>query len=302
MQLTILGCNAATPRKNAQTTAQLLEINGQIVLIDCGEGTQIQLRKLGIKFARIQHIFISHLHGDHFYGLIGLISTFRLLGRTADLHVYGPKGIKEVITLQLKLAKSWTDYNLFFHELEEEVATLILDHEKFTVETLPLDHRVYTNGYLFREKEGKRKINSAAVANYGVDVADMENLKQGKDIQLPNGDWVENQLLTFDPAPPKSYAFCSDTAYKPDLAELVQGVSCLYHEATFLDTHQDLAVKTKHSTAEEAAQIAAKAEVGQLILGHFSSRYPDLNAFIEQAQRHFQNVHLAEDGKGFVIQ
>ena len=301
MQLTILGCNAATPRKNAQTTAQLLEINGQMVLIDCGEGTQIQLRKLGIKFARIQHIFISHLHGDHFYGLIGLISTFRLLGRTADLHVYGPKGIKEVITLQLKLAKSWTDYNLFFHELEEEVATLILDHEKFTVETLPLDHRVYTNGYLFREKEGKRKINSAAVANYGVDVADMENLKQGKDIQLPNGDWVENQLLTFDPAPPKSYAFCSDTAYKPDLAELVQGVSCLYHEATFLDTHHDLAIKTKHSTAEEAAQIAAKAEVGQLILGHFSSRYPNLNAFIEQAQRHFKNVHLAEDGKIFDV-
>ena len=301
MQLTILGCNAATPRKNAQTTAQLLEINGQMVLIDCGEGTQIQLRKLGIKFARIQHIFISHLHGDHFYGLIGLISTFRLLGRTADLHVYGPKGIKEVITLQLKLAKSWTDYNLFFHELDEEASTLILDHEKFTVETLPLDHRVYTNGYLFCEKMGKRKINSAAVANYGVEVADMENLKQGKDIQLHNGDWVENHRLTFDPAPPKSYAFCSDTAYKPDLAELVKGVSCLYHEATFLDTHHDLAVKTKHSTAEEAAQIAAKAEVGQLILGHFSSRYPNLNAFIEQAQRHFQNVHLAEDGKIFDV-
>ena len=301
MRLTILGCNAATPRKNAQTTAQLLEINGQMVLIDCGEGTQIQLRKLGIKFARIQHIFISHLHGDHFYGLIGLISTFRLLGRTADLHVYGPKGIKEVISLQLKLAKSWTDYNLFFHELDQEVSTLILDHEKFTVETLPLDHRVYTNGYLFREKVGKRKINSAAVANYGVEVADMENLKQGKDIQLPNGDWVENNHLTFDPAPPKSYAFCSDTAYKPDLAEQVKGVSCLYHEATFLATHHDLAVKTKHSTAEEAAQIAAKAEVGQLILGHFSSRYPNLNAFIEQAQRHFQNVHLAEDGKIFDV-
>ena len=301
MQLTILGCNAATPRKNAQTTAQLLEINGQMVLIDCGEGTQIQLRKLGIKFARIQHIFISHLHGDHFYGLIGLISTFRLLGRTADLHVYGPKGIKEVITLQLKLAKSWTDYNLFFHELEEEVSTIILDHEKFTVETLPLDHRVYTNGYLFREKVGKRKINSAAVANYGVDVADMENLKQGKDIQLANGDWVENQLLTFDPAPPKSYAFCSDTAYKPDLAKLVKGVSCLYHEATFLDTHKDLALKTKHSTAEEAAKIAKKGEVGKLILGHFSSRYSDLNTFIDQAQRHFQNVELAEDGKVFEL-
>lgn len=301
MQLTILGCNAATPRKNAQTTAQLLEICGQMVLIDCGEGTQIQLRKLGVKFARIQHIFISHLHGDHFYGLIGLISTFRLLGRTADLHVYGPKGIKEIITLQLKLAKSWTDYKLFFHELEETYSTMILDHEKFTVETLPLDHRVYTNGYLFREKVGKRKINSAAVADYGVDVADMENLKQGKDIQLANGDWVENHRLTFDPAPPESYAFCSDTAFKPDLAALVKGVNCLYHEATFLALHQDLAEKTKHSTAAEAAQIAAKAEVKQLILGHFSSRYPDLTPFVTQAQEHFQNVHLAEDGKVFAI-
>ena len=301
MQLTILGCNAATPRKNAQTTAQLLEIKGQMVLIDCGEGTQIQLRKLGIKFARIQHIFISHLHGDHFYGLIGLISTFRLLGRTADLHIYGPKGIKEVITLQLKLAKSWTDYALHFHELEEKESRLIFDHEKFTVETLPLDHRVYTNGFLFREKVGKRKINADAVAKYAVDIADMENLKQGKDIQLNNGEWIENHHLTLNPDPPKSYAFCSDTAYALDLVDLLKGVDCLYHEATFLDIHQDLAQKTKHSTAAEAAQIASKAEVGQLILGHFSSRYPDLNAFIVQAQRHFQNVYLAEDGKGFTI-
>jgi len=166
MKLTILGCNAATPRKNAQTTAQLLEIKGQMVLIDCGEGTQLQLRKLGVKFARIQHIFISHLHGDHFYGLIGLISTFRLLGRSADLHVYGPKGIKEIITLQLKLAKSWTDYKLYFHELDSTHSEMVLDHEKFTVETLPLDHRVYTNGYLFREKMGPRKINQTAVEDH----------------------------------------------------------------------------------------------------------------------------------------
>ena len=177
------------------------------MLIDCGEGTQIQLRKLGIKFARIQHIFISHLHGDHFYGLIGLISTFRLLGRTADLHIYGPKGIKEVITLQLKLAKSWTDYALHFHELEEKESSLIFDHEKFTVETLPLDHRVYTNGFLFREKVGKRKINADAVAKYAVDIADMENLKQGKDIQLNNGEWIENHLLTFDPDPQNPMRF-----------------------------------------------------------------------------------------------
>lgn len=301
MELTILGCNAATPRKNAQTTAQLLEIKGQLVLIDCGEGTQIQLRKLGIKFARIQHIFISHLHGDHFYGLIGLISTFRLLGRSADLHIYGPKGIKEIITLQLKLAKSWTDYKLYFHELEATTSELVLDHDKFTVETLPLDHRVYTNGYLFREKIGPRKINKAMIANYGVDVSDMENLKQGKDIFLEDGTLVPNATLTNPPDETKSYAFCSDTAYKPDLAAMVEGVSCLYHEATFLDNHQDLALKTKHSTAKEAALVAADAKVGQLILGHFSSRYPDLNEFIVQANTHFSKVSLAEDGKRFVF-
>lgn len=299
MKLTILGCNAATPRKNAQTTAQILEFKGQLVLIDCGEGTQLQLRKLGVKFARIQHVFISHLHGDHFYGLIGLISTFRLLGRSADLHIYGPKGIKEIIMLQLKLAKSWTDYALYFHELESESSEMIFEHEKFTVTTLPLDHRVYTNGYLFQEKIGPRKIDKAAVLKYGVDRADMENLKQGKDIVLDNGERIENNRLTNAPEPPKSYAFCSDTAYKPDLASLVQGVTCLYHEATFLDIHHDLALKTKHCTAAEAAQIAQAAQVDQLILGHFSSRYPSLDPFIEQAQTYFQNVHLAEDGKEF---
>ena len=299
MELTILGCNAATPRKNAQTTAQLLEIKGQMILIDCGEGTQIQLRKLGVKFARIQHIFISHLHGDHFYGLIGLISTFRLLGRTADLHVYGPKGIKEIITLQLKLANSWTDYALYFHELEGDASTLVLDHEKFTVQTLPLDHRVYTNGYLFREKEGPRRINKEALAHHKVSIADMENLKSGKDVYTEEGELIKNDQLTFAPVAPKSYAFCSDTAYKPDLASLIEGVDILYHESTFLDHHQDLAQKTKHSTAAEAAKIAAAAGVKQLILGHFSSRYPDLNEFIVQANAHFEPVHLAEDGKKF---
>ena len=301
MQLTVIGSNAATPRKNAQTTSQLLEIKGNLVLIDCGEGTQIQLRKHKIKFARIQHIFISHLHGDHFYGLIGLISTFRLLGRSADLHIYGPTGIKEIITLQLKLANSWTDYNLYFHELEDQHAALILDHEKFTVETLPLDHRVYTNGFLFSEKRGLRKINKIAIEKYGVDRSDMENLKNGKDIRLEDGKILSNSLLTYDPEPPKSYAFCSDTAYKPDLANMIKGISCLYHEATFLQAHQDLAHKTKHSTAAEAAKIASNAKVHKLILGHFSSRYSDRNQFILQARQYFDNVYLAEDGKRFEI-
>ena len=299
MELTILGCHAATPRKNAQTTSQLLEIKGQMILIDCGEGTQIQLRKLGVKFARIRHIFISHLHGDHFYGLVGLISTFRLLGREADLHIYGPKGIKEIITLQLKLADSWTNYNLYFHELTSPVSQQILDHEKFTVETLPLDHRVYTNGYLFKEKVGERKINKVAIEEYQIDIAEMANLKHGKDVTLSNGKVIANTLLTNDPDPVKSYAFCSDTMYKPDLAGLIEDVTCLYHEATFLDSHQDLAKKTKHSTAAQAAKIAASAQVNQLILGHFSSRYSNVEDFIQQAQRHFLNVHLAEDGKKF---
>lgn len=299
MQLTILGCHAATPRNNAQTTAQLLEIKGQLILIDCGEGTQMQLRKHHIKFARIQHVFISHLHGDHFYGLIGLIATFRLLGREMALHIYGPKGIKEIITLQLKLADSWTNYPLHFYELESEEPELVLDHEKFTVTSLPLDHRVYTNGYLFREKRGLRKINKAALAHYQVDLSDMENLKKGKDILLADGQKVANSILTLDPPPPKSYAFCSDTAYQPPLAKLIKDVDCLYHEATFLDIHQDLAQKTKHSTAQEAAKIAAAANAKQLILGHFSSRYKDPSAFITQAQLFFENVHLAEDGKQF---
>jgi len=297
MKLTILGCNAATPRKNAQTTAQLLEIKGSLILIDCGEGTQIQLRKLGIKFARIQHIFISHLHGDHFYGLIGLISTFRLLGRDADLHIYGPKGIKEIIILQLKLAKSWTDYSLYFHELESSKSEVVFEDEKISVTTIPLDHRVYTNGYLFKEKIGPRKINITAAKEYGVEVCDMENLKSGKDFIDSNGNTVSNAIITTDPDAPKSYAFCSDTAYKEDIVPLISEASMLYHESTFLDSHKDLAAKTKHSTASEAAQIASKADVGGLILGHYSTRYGDLNAFVDEAKQYFDPVILSEDGK-----
>tara|TARA_B110000090_G_scaffold99775_1_gene112288 strand:- start:71 stop:976 length:906 start_codon:yes stop_codon:yes gene_type:complete len=301
MKLTIIGCNAATPRKNAQTTAQLLEIKGNLILIDCGEGAQMQLRKLGIKFARIQHIFISHLHGDHFYGLIGLISTFRLLGREAELNVYGPKGIKEIITLQLKLAKSWTDYPLYFHELNSTESTIVLEDEKIRVSTIPLDHRVYTNGYLFEEQLGPRKINIEAANNHGVEVCDMENLKSGKDFTDSDGKLISNSILTLDPDPVKSYAFCSDTAYKEDIVPIIRNATMLYHESTFLESHKDLASKTKHSTAGEAAKIAAKANVGGLILGHYSTRYGDQNLFKEEAQVFFDNVYLSEDGKLFDI-
>ena len=301
MKLTILGCHSATPRENAHTTSQLLEVQGDLFLIDCGEGTQMQLRKSGFKFARIKHVFISHLHGDHFYGLIGLISTFRLLGRTAPLHIYGPKGIKEIIVLQLKLAKSWTDYDLYFHELDGQESELIFENEKLTVHTLPLDHRVYTNGFLFQEKPGLRQLNRKVADSYQIPSCDFENIKAGNDYILEDGTVVSNWELTQDPKPTKSYAFCSDTAYKEALVPLIQGVDLLYHEATFLEKHQDLAATTKHSTVIQAATIAQKAQVKQLIVGHYSSRYKDHQMFLEEAYPIFEATHLAADLKSFEI-
>lgn len=301
MKLTILGCHSATPRENKHTTSQLLEVKGNLFLIDCGEGTQMQLRKSKIKFSRVQHIFISHLHGDHFYGLIGLISTFRLLGRTAPLTVYGPKGIKEIITLQLKLARSWTDYELHFIELEDEEAVSIYEDESISVSTLPLDHRVYTNGFLFTTKSSVRKIDSEAINDLELEPFHFAQLQEGKDISLGDGKTFTNSQLTLAPEVPKRYAFCSDTAYNEALVQLIKGVDVLYHESTFLEQHKELAVKTKHSTAKEAATIASKAGVKQLILGHYSNRYSDKNEFIEEASPIFENVILSEDFKSYSI-
>ena len=301
MKLNILGCHSATPLENAHTTSQVLEVKDHIFLIDCGEGTQIQLRNQKIKFSRIKHIFISHLHGDHFYGLVGLVSTFRLLGRTADLHIYGPKGIKEVLTLQLKLANSWTNYNLFFHELEQEESVLIFEDDSLSVHTIPLDHRVYTNGFLFEEKPGLRRLDKEKIKNYDIPHYDFQQLKLGKDLVLEDGTVVQNDRVTLNPKPIKRYAFCSDTAYNESIVPLVEGVDLLYHEATFLDAHENLAEKTKHSTATQAAKIAQLAKVKRLVLGHFSSRYRDKNGFLTEAAPFFDEVELAADGKIFDI-
>ncbi len=301
MKLTILGCHSATPRWDANPTAQVLEIKGHLFLIDCAEGTQIQLRKFKVKFSRIRHIFISHLHGDHFFGLVGLISTFRLLGRDSELHVYGPKGIKEAITLQLKLGKSWTDYPLIFHELEENIPQLIFEDDKVSVTTIPLNHRIYTNGFLFQEKLGERKLNLDAAVKARIDQSYFSKVKQGFDVENLEGKIIPNAQLTFDPDPLKSYAFCSDTAYFPHIIPQIEQVTALYHESTFLQQHQHLADKTKHSTAKEAAMIAMEAKVGTLILGHYSSRYPDRESFRREAQQVFENVELSEDGKVFEV-
>lgn len=297
MEVTILGCYSATPRTFNNPTSQVLEINNHLFLIDCGEGTQVQLRRRKIKFARIKHIFISHLHGDHFFGLVGLISTFGLLDRKTELHIYGPKGIKEIILLQLKLSKSWTGFQLYFHELDKTTPELIFEDEKVTVETIPLEHRVYANGFFFKEKEGDRKLLINEVQNYEIDVAYYRSIKKGKDVILEDGSVIENEKLTLPPETPKSYAFCSDTVYKPEIAEQSQEVTGLYHESTFLEQHQHLCEKTKHSTAKEAAQIAKAAQAKQLVLGHYSTRYGNIEVFKEEAETVFDNVILAEDGK-----
>lgn len=299
MKLTILGCYAATPRTITNPTSQVLEIKNRLFLIDCGEGTQVQLRKNKIKFSKINHIFISHLHGDHLYGLIGTISTFSLLGRTTDLHVYGPKGIKELILLQLKLTESWTTYTLFFHELESKESEVVFEDKKVIVRTIPLKHRVYTNGYLFQEKPDERKLNIEAVQEYDIHVAYYQKIKNGGDIKLDNGTVIENEKLTFDPAPTKSYAFCSDTVYHEAIIPIIENVDALYHESTFLESESALAQKTLHSTAKEAARIALKANVKQLVLGHYSTRYDGLERFKQEAEEVFPNVFLADDGLSF---
>lgn len=299
MKLTILGCYSATPRTNTNPTSQVLDIKNHVFLIDCGEGTQVELRRNKIKFNRIKHIFISHLHGDHFFGLVGLISTFRLLTRETDLHIYGPKGIKEIITLQMKLTDSWTNYKLIFHELTSKESQLIFEDDKVEVYTIPLNHRIYTNGFLFKEKSNERKLNITAAENENIDVSYYRKLKQGFDVVNEDGKLIKNETVTSDGKKAMSYAFCSDTMYDESIVPIIKDVNVLYHESTFLEKNEKLAAPTKHSTAKQAATIAKMANAKALILGHYSTRYDDLNEFIEEASPIFNNVKLAKDGKVF---
>lgn len=299
MKLTILGCHSATPRINANATSQVLEIRNHMFLIDCAEGTQVELRRNKIKFSRIKHIFISHLHGDHYYGLVGLISTFQLLTRETELHIYAPKGLKEVIKLQMKLSDSWTKYPIIFHELTSKASELIFEDDKVEVYTIPLKHRVYTNGFLFKEKLRERKLDINAVLNANINVAYYRKLKQGGDVINEDGVLIKNEAVTKPPQPPKSYAFCSDTAYNESIIPIIKDVTALYHESTFLEKNEALCKTTKHSTAKQAATIAKKASVSQLILGHYSTRYDDLSLFKEEAETIFKSVALAKDGETF---
>jgi ribonuclease Z len=299
LKLTILGCYAATPRTISNPTSQVLEIKNRLFLIDCAEGTQVQLRKSKVKFSKINHIFISHLHGDHFYGLVGLISTFMLLNRESDLTVHGPKGIKEIILLQLRASGSFTGYNLYFNELESKESQTIFEDDRVVVKTIPLKHRIYTNGYLFQEKNIERKLNIEAVENYNIDKVYFNKIKFGGDITLENGTIIPNSALTFDPQVAKSYAFCSDTVYDESIIPIIENVDYLYHESTFLESEAHLSERTMHSTAKQAATIALMANAKNLILGHYSTRYGNIELFKDEAQTIFQNVQLADDGKEF---
>lgn len=299
LKITILGCHSATPKSNAFPTSQVVEVRGQLILVDCGEGTQIRLRQNNVKFNQIKHILISHLHGDHFYGLIGFLSTLSLLNRQNALKVFAPKGAKEILDIQLKYSKSYLSYPLEIIELSSHESVQIIDHDKFSVRTIPLDHRVYTNGFLITEKETDRKLNIEAVEQYPIDKVYYRKIVKGKDIILESGETIPNEKLTSPPDPVKSYAYCSDTAFKPDIVKIIQGATVLYHESTFLEIHEDLCAKTKHSTARQAAIIASKAKVGHLILGHYSGRYKNLNDFKTEAETVFNHVALAQTGKTF---
>ncbi|MEK6493319.1 ribonuclease Z [Myroides odoratimimus] len=300
MKLTILGCYAATPRTITNPTSQVLEMAGHMFLIDAGEGTQVQLRRHKLKFQRINHIFISHLHGDHFYGLIGLISTYMLLNRTSDLHIYGPKGIKEVTLLQLRLSNSYSGYKLFFHEQTSKESRVVFEDDKVVVRTIPLDHRVYTNGYLFETKPGDRKLRIGAIEDLGIDRCYYQKIKSGGNITLDDGTVVDNKDITYDPDPTESYAFCSDTYYSEAIVPIIKDVDVLYHESTFLDSEEHYTERTKHCTAKQAASIAKLANAKTLILGHYSTRYNDITLFKKEAETVFSGTILnGDDGKVF---
>lgn len=299
-KLTILGSNSATPTSQRFTTAQLLNANERYFLIDCGEGTQIQLRRCSIKFGRINNIFISHLHGDHFYGLFGLLASFSLLGRKASINIYAHKDLEKIISPLLNYHANHISYQINFIALETG-KNLIFEDKKMEVYSFPLKHRIKTWGFLFIEKEKEFNIKKTAIAKYELSIQEIVQIKKGSDLTLENGDVIPNSELTIPPAPPLSYAFCSDTAYYESVIEHIKGVDLLYHEATFSEEHKSRAKETGHSTAKQAATIAQKANVGKLLLGHYSGRHKDNSILLDEAKTIFENTELCEEGDVFEV-
>ena len=299
--VTILGSNASIPAHNRNQTSQLLTMMQVPFLIDCGEGTQLQLKKYKIKAQKIDHIFISHLHGDHYYGLIGLISSLHLYGREKDLYIYGPPGLKEIIAVNLKHSQTFLTYKIIFKEWQPNQHELLFENQNITVHSFPLDHRINCAGFVFREKPKKRRIDKRLITN---DITPLMilKLKNGEDICDDDGSvrygWKE---YTLPPAPSVSYAFCSDTKYDERILEYIHGVDMLYHESTFMNDMKDRAEMTFHSTAEQAATIAQKAAVKKLLVGHYSTRYKNLQPLLEEAKAIFPNTELSVEGHEYEV-
>ncbi|MBI3518416.1 MAG: ribonuclease Z [Bacteroidetes bacterium] len=300
-ELLILGSSAATPTSSRNPTAQLLNIAERFFLIDCGEGTQMQLRKYKARFQSLNHIFISHLHGDHFLGLPGFLASMHLLGRKNELTIYGPKELEEIITMIHRFSETQLNYPLRFVHTQNSTKQLLWEDDKVEVYSIPLKHRIATTGFLFQEKPLPRNIDKYKLQKLDVSFAEIHKLKQGFDATDNQGNVIKNELLTLDPAKPRSYAFCSDTKFFEALAADISNVNLLYHESTFLEDKKDRAKQTFHSTAKQAAQMALLANAGQLLLGHFSARYGNLDEFLEEAKPIFGNTELAIEGKLFSL-
>lgn len=267
-----------------------------MLLLDCGEGTQMQLRKSGYRFQKISHIFISHLHGDHYFGLIGLLNTLHLLGRSQQLNLYGIPPLKQLIDFQLELSRTTLAYPLIFHPFETDNPSVILDDSEITVSTIPLNHRVPTCGFLIKEKPEKRKIKKDFVKNVRVPLPFFDRIKDGEDYTDEDGQLYLNHLITDDPPPVRSYAYCTDTAFHEPIIPIIKNCDLLYHEATFMEDKAEDAHAKFHATAREAATIALKAGVKKLVIGHFSARYKEVDSLLEEARQVFPNTVLGQDG------
>ena len=294
-ELHILGCGSALPTTRHFPTSQIVNVRDKLFMIDCGEGAQLQFRKSHLKFSRLNHIFISHLHGDHCFGLLGLISTLNLLGRTAELHIHSPKGLETLLTPMLDFFNRQMTYKVLFHEFDTIEPMLIYEDRSLTVTTIPLRHRMPCCGFLFAEKRRPNHIIREMVDFYQVPVYELNRIKNGADYVTPEGKTVSNNLLTRPSAPSRSYAYCSDTIYLPSIVEQIKGVDLLFHEATFANEDAPRAKETFHTTAAQAAEIARKAEVKKLLIGHFSARYEDENILLQEASAIFPDTQLAKE-------
>lgn len=302
-EVTILGSNSATFAFGRHLTSQVVNVREHLYLVDCGEATQLRLLQMRFKMTRIQHIFISHMHGDHILGLVGLINSYALMGRKVPLHLHGSPDLEEFVMTQLRLSNSLKmPYKLHFHPTQTDSVALIYENNILEVYSIPLAHRIPAHGFLFKEKVGQRRLRREQLLQYNVPINQVNNIKNGADFVLPDtGEIIDNQVFTLPPARPRSYAFCSDTSPLESVAQAVKGADLMYHEATFLEKHAEQATKTGHSTASQAAHIAQLAQVEKLIIGHFSARYDDLNMLLHEAQAVFPNTELALEGRFFSI-